>query len=235
MCFPVTITKRVERIRNIDPSELRPVEAPQTAEAAPSLSQQITGLEGHTLRPTYTREADPLADVNPSDIGLQLPTVEQPLRSAIAQRGAIPVSQAQRQVFGERDFAPPPPREAPTGTLQGEPLEGGLRGDQTIARAVQSSTGRGEEEQAVAPVEEDAQPSLSLEDRIAAIKARAEQPVDVETPKLDALNQQEISAFPTPPKQAEPQETDEDLEGRLQRLKASDPSQPVAEAAPKGS
>ena len=214
--------ERVGRIRDIDPSELRPVEAPQTAEAAPSLSQQITGLEGHTLRPTYTREADPISEIQPSEIGLQLPRVEQPLTSATPSRGAIPVSQAQRQVFGERDFAPPP-RQAPSGTLQGEPLEGGLRGDQTIARAVQSSTGRGEEEEPAAPVAEDAEPSLSLEDRIAAIKARAEQPVNVETPRLDAINQETQA----------PQPSIDELGERLQRLKASDPSQPVAEAAPK--
>jgi len=191
---------RVERIKNIDPSDLRPIEAPQTAEAEPSLSQQITGLEGHTLRPTYTREADPIGDINPTDIGLQLPRVEQPLRAIAPSRGPIPVSQAQRQVFGQRDF-PPPPRQAPTGTIEGEPLQGGLRGDQTIARAVQSSTARGEEEEPAAAPSADARPSVD-------------------------------ERFPDAPQQA-PQPSVDELGQRLQRLKASDPSQAVEEAAPK--
>ena len=146
---------RVQRIRDIDPSELRPVEAPQT-QNVPSLSDQITGLEGHTLNPTVPRVADPIENIQPSDIGLQLPRVEAPVSAEAPVRGPIPVSQAQRQVFSERDFAPPPPRDAPVGLSKGEPLEGGLRGDQTIARAVppapQTSAGLEQERPSLEPL-----------------------------------------------------------------------------------
>ena len=145
---------RVQRIRDIDPAELRPVEAPQT-QSVPSLSDQITGLEGHVLNPTVPRVADPIENIQPSDIGLQLPRVEAQIATAAPERGAIPISRAQRQVFSERDFAPPPPRDAPVGVERGQQLQGGLRGDQTLARAVpQTSAGTEQQRPQLQPLSE---------------------------------------------------------------------------------
>ena len=88
---------RIERLRNIDPSEVRPPE---------NVQSQIKDLSGHSLRPTETREADPLQDIDPEEIGLQLPKVEGVAESALT--GRIPVSQARSLRFTEADFPPPP-------------------------------------------------------------------------------------------------------------------------------
>ena len=105
---------RLETIRNIDPAEVRPPE---------NVQSQIKDLSGHSLRPTETREADPLQDIDPQEIGLQLPKVEGVAEQAISTR--IPVSQARALRFTEADFPPPPrelrniPRQAePTGSYQ---------------------------------------------------------------------------------------------------------------------
>jgi len=99
---------RVQRLRDIDPTEVRPIE---------NVQSQIKDLSGHSLRPTETREADPLSDVAADDIGLQLPKVEGVAEQAITR---IPVSQARSVRFTEADF-PAPPRELRSVPRQAEP------------------------------------------------------------------------------------------------------------------
>lgn len=105
--------ERVERLRNIDPAEVRPPE---------NVQSQIKDLSGHSLRPTETREADPLEGISPEEIGLQLPKVDAVEGIAeTALKGAIPVSQARSLRFGETDF-PPPPRELRNIPRQADPI-----------------------------------------------------------------------------------------------------------------
>ena len=203
--------QRVETIRNINPADLRPVEprpAPQ------SLGDRITNLEGHaTLKPTQTRIADPIQDIDPSEVGLQLPrpTAEDIASVPRPQMGRIPVSQAQRQVFGERDF-PPPPRPQTQ-----EPVEGGLRGDSTIARALGNNR-----EQTLRP--EDLR-----------IEQVSEQDEVIRPQILQAQPQSLERQFPSPPKtDPQPIETDQSLQQRLDRLRGGDDTpkpQPVESVA----
>ena len=218
--------ERVERIRNIDPADLRPVEprvAPQ------SLGDRITNLEGHQLlKPTETRIADPIQDIEPSEIGLQLPraTAEDIASVPPPQLGRIPVSQAQRQVFGERDF-PPPPRPQPQ-VEQSIEEQGGLRGDSTIARALgnnREQTLRPEDLriQEVSEQEEERRPQILQEQQ----QAQARPQADIER------------EFPSPPSQPQAEQsvegespTDAQLRQRLDRLKAGDTPQVEAPKPP---
>lgn len=134
--------QRVQTIRDIDPAELRPVQQPPRPTPQPSLTDEITELRSHSLlKPTDTRIADPISEIQPSEIGLQLPRVDAPVPRVLEQeRGPIPVSQARRQVFGERDF-PPPTRQQPRPAAEQAGLtedpEAGLRGDTTLARVLE--------------------------------------------------------------------------------------------------
>jgi hypothetical protein len=205
---------RVDRIKNIDPADLRPVEQPVRE---PTLSDRITNLEGHqTLKPTQTREADPIRNIEPSDIGLQLPraTAEDIASVPPPQMGRIPVSQAQRQVFGERDF-PPPPRPAPAE----QPVEGGLRGDSTIARALGNNR-----EQTLKPedlkVEQVSQADEVIKPQI--LQAQPQQQAEQSAPRTQADIERE---FPSPPQQQAQsieQQTDKQLQTRLDRLRGGD-------------
>ena len=202
--------ERLENLRNMDLTSLRPVEQPVRE---PTLGERITNLEGHsTLKPTQTREADPLQDISASDIGLQLPraTAEDIASVPPPQMGRIPVSQAQRQVFGERDF-PPPPRPAPAEQPLAE--QGGLRGDSTIARALGS-----QREETLRP--EDLRiEQINEQDEI--IRPQILQAQQQQQPRPQADIERE---FPSPPSQAVEGEsqTDAQLRQRLDRLRGGD-------------
>jgi len=161
---------RVERLKNIDPSEVR---APENVQS------QIKDLSGHTLNPTETREVDPLQNVSADDIGLQLPKVEGIAESAL--KGAIPVSQARSVRFGESDFPPPPrelrevPRQAdPTGSYQRPGTDYKVQSNRSNpdeAAEPEANPIKAQAEQTEAPAEPEPTSAEDLSDRMADIKS----------------------------------------------------------------
>ena len=215
--------ERVARIREIDPADLRPVERPPPPVREPSLGERITNLEGHsTLKPTQTRIEDPIQSIDPSEVGLQLPraTAEDIASIPPPQMGRIPVSQARRQVFSERDF-PPPPRPAPAQ----EPVEGGLRGDSTIARALGN-----QKEQTLRPEDLNIERVNEADEvqRAQILQARPQQQqAEQSAPRPQAEIERE---FPSPPTTQPIQEqTDQQLQARLDRLRGGDTPKPAVE------